>query len=125
MTNYSVKNVDEYIQAAPYEARSHLEEIREAVKAAIPEAEEKIGYGKPYYKYHRWLVGFDVYKQHVGFEIWDGQLPGETRKLLEERGYKTGNKTFQIRYNQKVPGALIKQLAKAQLDKAINKSNKK
>lgn len=114
MTNYLVKNVDEFIAAAPEESRPHLEEIRTAVKSAIPGADEKIGYGKPYYKANRWLVGFDVYKHHVGFEIWEGQLPSEIRKEIEEKGYKTGNKTFQIPFDQKVPTALIKRLAKAQ-----------
>ena len=115
MTNYAVKDVSEFIAAAPKEARSHLEELRAAVKSAIPKAEEKIGYGKPYYKFNQWLVGFDVYKQHVSFEIYEGQLPGEMRKAIEEKGYGTGNKTVQIRYDQKVPTTAIKKLAKAQL----------
>lgn len=113
MTNYSVKNVDEYIAAAPKGAQAHLREIRSVVKAAIPQAEEKIGYGKPYYKYHGWVAGFDVYKSHVGFEVWDG-LQDEVRKTLEEKGYKTGSVTFQIPYNQKVPAAIITKLVKAQ-----------
>ena len=46
MTNYSVKNVNEYISDAPKEARSHLREIRAAVKSAVPKAEEGISYGK-------------------------------------------------------------------------------
>ena len=115
MTNYAVKNVAEFIAAAPKEARSHLKELRAAVKSAIPKAEEKIGYGKPYYKLNQWLVGFDVYKQHVTFEIYEGQLPSEIRNALEEKGYGTGNKTVQIKYDQKVPTTAIKKLAKAQV----------
>ena len=114
MTNYAVKNVDEFIAAAPKEARSHLSELRAAVRSAIPKAEEKIGYGKPYYKLGQWLVGFDVYKQHVTFEIYTGQLPADIRAALEAKGYGTGNKTVQIKFVQKVPAAAIKQLAKAQ-----------
>ncbi len=114
MTNYSVKNVEEYIAAAPEEARLHLRELREAMLSAVPEAEEKIGYGKPYYKYHGWVAGFDVYKQHIGFEVWDG-LESEDRKKLEELGYKTGSVTFQIRYDQKVPAAMVKKMVKAQV----------
>jgi len=114
MTNYSVKNVDEYISSAPEASHSHLTEIREAVISAAPEAEEKIGYGKPYYKYHTWVVGFDALKNHISFEIWDG-LPDADRKTLEEMGYKTGSVTFQIRYNQNVPTAVIKNLVKAQM----------
>jgi uncharacterized protein YdhG (YjbR/CyaY superfamily) len=91
-----------------------LEALRAAVRAALPKAEEKIGYGKPYYKWEQWLVGFDVYKQHVTFEIYEGQLPSEIRSALEKKGYGTGNKTVQVKFDQKVPTTAIKQLAKAQ-----------
>lgn len=114
MTNYSVKNVDEFILAARKEAQPHLREIRTAVKSALPKAEEKIGYGKPYYKYHGWIVGFDVYTNHIGFEIYYGRLQSDDRAKLKEKGYKTGNKTFQIRYDQKVPTTMIKKISKAQ-----------
>ena len=118
MTNYSVNNVDEFIQASKEEARPHLDQIRSTVKQAIPEADEKIGYGKPYYKTSHWLVGFDVYTHHIGFEIYEGQLSAEIRTLLNELGYKTGNKTFQIRYDQKVPKSVITKLAKSQAEVA-------
>lgn len=118
MTNYSAKNVDEYIAAAPDEARPHLKEMRTAVKSAIPKADEQIGYGKPYYKYHSWVAGFDVYKSHIGFEIWAEGLQKEDRAALEEKGYKTGSKTFQVRYDQKVPTAMIKKIVKDQARKS-------
>lgn len=114
MTNYSVKNVDEYISAAPEASRSHLKEIRKTVTSAAPEAEEKIGYGKPYYKYHTWVVGFDALKNHISFEVWDG-LPDKERKALEEKGYKTGSVTFQISYNQNIPTTEITNLVKIQI----------
>lgn len=127
MTNYSVNNVDEFIIAAQKEAQPHLKEIRTAVKSALPKAEEKIGYGKPYYKYHGWIVGFDTYTNHIGFEIYYGRLQSEDRAKLEEKGYKTGNKTFQIRYDQKVPIAMIKKISRAQAKlnqaKAKSKNN--
>ncbi len=127
MTNYAVKDVDEFIAAAPKEARSHLEALRAAVKSAIPKAEEKIGYGKPYYKLNQWLVGFDVYKRHVTFEIYEGQLPSEIRTALVEKGYGTGNKTVQIKFDQNVPTPAIKKLAKAQaqLSEAKRKDRQK
>src|SRR5688572_1183656 len=126
MTNYSVKSVGEYISAAPKEARSHLREIRAAVRSALPKAEEKIGYGKPYYKYHTWVVGFDVFKDHITFEIWGG-LPSKDRKILEAKGYKTGSVSFQIKYDRKIPAAMIKKLVKAQakMNEAKVKSKKK
>ena len=123
MTNYSVKTVDEFIAASIGEARAHLREIRDVIQSAIPEADEKIGYGKPYYKYHGWVTGLDVYKNHIGLEIWDGLLPAD-REMLEAKGYKTGSKTFQMRYDQKVPIAIIKKLVQRQAKANEAKSKK-
>jgi uncharacterized protein YdhG (YjbR/CyaY superfamily) len=125
MTNYDVKNVDEFIAAAAEEARPHLNELRAAVKSALPKAEEKIGYGKPYYKLNQWLVGFDVYKRHVTFEIYEGQLPSEVRTALDKKGYGTGNKSVQIKFDQTVPTTAIKKLAKAQLKLSETKRKEK
>lgn len=124
MTNYSAKNVTEYISGAPKEARSHLRELRAAIKSAVPKAEEGISYGKPFYKYHGMLAGFDAYKNHIGFEIWADKLRSEDRKMLEEKGYKTGSRTFHIRYDQQVPTTVIKKMLKAQAKMNEVKSRK-
>src|SRR5687768_1116270 len=110
MTNYSANNVNEYISGAPEEARSHLKEVRGAIKSAVPKAEEGISWGKPYYRYHGMLAGFDAFKHHISFEIWADELHSKDRKVLEDKGYKTAKRTFQIRYDQKVPSAVIKSL---------------
>jgi uncharacterized protein len=125
MTNYSVKSVSKYISAAPKEARAHLKEIRAAVRSAVPNAEEGISYGKPYYRYHGMLAGFDAYKSHIGFEVWANKLESNDRKKLKEKGYKTGSRTFQIRYDQSVPIAMIKKMVKAQAKINVAKSKKK
>jgi uncharacterized protein YdhG (YjbR/CyaY superfamily) len=125
MTNYSAKSVGKYISAAPKEARSHLREIRAAVKSAAPKAEEGISYGKPYYKYHGMLAGFDAYKNHIGVEIWADKLESDDRKKLKEKGYKTGSRTFQIGHDQNVPSAMIKKMVKAQAKINEAKSKKK
>lgn len=109
----SAKTVDQFVAEAPAEARPVLEHIRKIVKAAVPDADETMGYGKPYYKYHGWMVGVTLYTKHLGVEIWDG-LSAKDREELEALGYKTGSKNFQIRYNQEVPTTLLTRLVKAQ-----------
>jgi uncharacterized protein len=96
MTNYSVKTVSKYIAAAPKEARAHLREIRSAVKSAVPKVEEGISYGKPYYKYHGMLAGFDAYKNHIGFEIWTSKLAADDRKKLKEKDIKREAEHFKL-----------------------------
>jgi uncharacterized protein YdhG (YjbR/CyaY superfamily) len=107
------KTVDEFADEAPAEARPVLEQIRKVVKQAVPDAEETMGYGKPYYKYHGWMTGVTLYTKHLGVEIWGG-LSDKGQKELEELGYKTGSKNFQIRYDQEVPTELLSRLVKAQ-----------
>ena len=107
------KTVNEFVLEAPVEARPVLEHIRSIVKAAVPEVDETMGYGKPYYKYHGWMTGVTLYKKHLGVEIWDG-LSDSDRSELEARGHKTGSKNFQIHYDQEVPADILTRLVKAQ-----------
>jgi uncharacterized protein YdhG (YjbR/CyaY superfamily) len=83
--------------------------------------DESISWRVPFYKYYGDLVGFAVYQNHVsvGFVT---SLKNEDRQMLEEKGYKTGNKTIQIKFDQKVPAAEIKQILKAKAN--LNESKK-
>jgi len=107
------KTVDEFIAESSVEARPVLEHIRKVVKQVVPDVEETMGYGKPYYKYHGWMTGITLYSKHLGVEIWDG-LSDKDRKDLEEQGYGTGSKNFQIKYDQSVPVQLLTRLVQAQ-----------
>jgi uncharacterized protein YdhG (YjbR/CyaY superfamily) len=115
MKDYVAKNVDEYIAAAPEEAQSKLGEVRAAIKSAAPKAEEGISWGVPFYRYHGAFAGFAAYKNHVSFGFSSAaMLPNEDREMLEKEGYKTGSKTIQIKFDQKVPTTAIKQILTAQ-----------
>jgi uncharacterized protein YdhG (YjbR/CyaY superfamily) len=113
MKGSSAANVDEFIDESPAEARPIVEQIRKIVKAAVPDVEETMGYGKPYYKYHGWLTGVTLYTKHLGVEIWDG-LSAADRNELEALGYKTGSKNFNISYDQSVPADVLTKLVQAQ-----------
>jgi len=113
--------VDGFVAEAPAEARPVLGQLRSVIKAAVPEADETMGYGKPYYKYHGWMVGITLYTKHLGVEIWGG-LAEEDRQELEALGYKTGSKNFQIQYTQEVPATLLTRLVKAQAKRNEEKS---
>jgi uncharacterized protein len=112
MKNYKAANVDEYIATAPQEAQVKLREMRAVIKAAVPKAEEGISWGVPFYKYHGALTGFATFKNHVSFGL-AFVFHDNDRKMLEEKGYTTGSKTVQIKFDQKVPSAVISQMLKA------------
>jgi len=112
MKNYLAKNVDDYIATAPKEAQLKLRELRATIKSAAPKAEEGISWGVPFYKYHGVLAGFSAFKNHVSFGFAD-VLQSKDREILEGKGYRTGKKTVQIKFDQKVPAIAIKQILKA------------
>ena len=124
MQNYDAENVEAYIASAATESRGKLEELRALIKATIPEAEEGIGWGVPIYKYYGVLAGFTALKHHVNFGLTT-TLTAETRAALEAKGYKTGKKTVQIRFDQKVPAAALKKILKAQATLNKAKTTKK
>ncbi|MEX0771992.1 MAG: DUF1801 domain-containing protein [Balneolales bacterium] len=102
------ETVNAYIANSDSEARSIMEELREIIVTTIPKAEEGISWNVPIYKYEGILAGFDVAKHHVSFGA--DTLQDEDRKLLEDKGYKTGKKTIQIKFDQKVPTEIIKKI---------------
>lgn len=112
MKNYKAENVDQYIASAPSEAQQKLQEVRAAIKSAVPKAEESISWGVPFYKYHGVLAGFAAQKKHVSFGLVT-VLSGKERETLEKKGYPTGSKTIQIRYDQKLPATEVRQILKA------------
>src|SRR6478672_9412774 len=61
------KNIAEYIQAAPKEAREKLREMRSCIRAAAPGAKESLKWGMPAFSYRRILVTFAAFKHHIGF----------------------------------------------------------
>jgi len=60
-------SIDEYIATFPRETQKILGEVRAAIKAAAPEAAEKISYGMPTFFLNGNLVHFAAWTSHIGF----------------------------------------------------------
>jgi len=60
-------SIDEYIATFPEDIQKILEELRATIKAAAPEATEKISYQMPTFYLKGNLVHFAAYKHHIGF----------------------------------------------------------
>lgn len=103
-------NVDEYIANAPNEIQDRLRKIRGIIKAQVPDVEEKISYGMPYYGYKGRLVYFAYAKNHIGIYI-----PGSVIKDHEEdlKSYSTSTATIRFSLDKELPLGLITKLIKA------------
>jgi uncharacterized protein len=113
MSKDKAADVDEYIARSALEARPTLIELRELIVSTVPEAEERISYGVPFYRYHGDLAGFAAYKNHVSFGFGADVLRSDDRKTLEAAGYTLGKVTLQINFDQPVPARAIKRLLRA------------
>jgi uncharacterized protein YdhG (YjbR/CyaY superfamily) len=102
MRNYGAKDVDTYIESSPEEARPHLKELRKIITTAIPDVQEGISWGVPFYKYQGLLAGFSPFKKHVSFGF-AFVIENDERKMLEEKGYTTGKKLFRSGLTKKCP----------------------
>ena len=65
ITEQGPKAVTAYIAAAPLKVRVMLKQIRAAIKAAAPQAQEKLSYGMPYYSHKGRLAYFAAFRSHV------------------------------------------------------------
>ena len=60
------ETIEEYIAAQPEEVQPYLTELRNALRAALPEAEERISWSMPtYWKKHN-IIHFAGFKNHAG-----------------------------------------------------------
>tara|TARA_R110002033_G_scaffold70430_3_gene121926 strand:+ start:366 stop:722 length:357 start_codon:yes stop_codon:yes gene_type:complete len=112
MEDSKPKTVDEFIDISPAGAQEVLIQLKNLIETTEPTAVGGISWNVPIYRYNGILAGFSLAKKHVSFGI--DSLTEDVRKVLENKGYKTGKKTIQIKFDQKVPVAELKQLIKDQ-----------
>ncbi len=109
MTQPGATTVDSYIAASAEAAQPMMRQLRRIIIAAVPQAEETISYGMPFYRYHGRLAYFAAHKNHVGLYALGpaSQYPSELRATTTGRG------TIQLLLGQPVPTKLIRDLVRA------------
>jgi|SRR5579884_4214771 len=111
MTKGAPKSVDEYIAAQPEPLRPKLEQVRAAIRSAVPEALEGIGYGIPGYKLHgKPMLYFAGFKAHYSLFAASGSFFATLKDEL--RGYDLRKGTIRFPLIEPVPVKLISRIAK-------------
>lgn len=123
--HYSVL-VDEYISEFAPDVQVRLQAIRQIVREAAPNAEEKISYKMPTYAQHGNLVHFAAYQHHIGFY----PAPRGIQAFQEELSkYKGGKGSVQFPLDQPLPEDLIRRIVeyrvKENVEIALEKKRKK
>ncbi len=105
------KSVDEYIAAQPDAVRPKLEQVRAAIRKAVPEAVEGIAYRMPGYKlYGKPMLYFAGFKEHYSLFAASGTFFAALKEELS--GYEMRKGTVQFPLTKPVPVKLISRIAK-------------
>ena len=116
------KNVDEYLAGVPEPARGTLNEIRAAIRSAVPpEATEAISYGIPMFKYKGPLVGFAAFSKHCSLFPTGSVIEAFKNEL---KGFSTSKGTIHFPTDKPLPAALVKKLVKARVAQIESKKRR-
>lgn len=111
MANTAYQSVDEYIAAQPEASRPALEKVRQAIRKAVPEADEVISYQIAHYKTGKSrIVYFAGWKEHYSLYPATKPLLAEFAKELEP--YEIRNSTLRFPLSKPVPVKLIGRIAR-------------
>jgi uncharacterized protein YdhG (YjbR/CyaY superfamily) len=117
------ESVDEYIAAQAEPVQSKLEQVRAAIRKAVPEAVEVIGYGMPGYKLHgKPMLYFAAFKQHYSLFAASGSFFAELEEELKRYEQRKGTVHFPL--TEPVPVKLIARIAKLRAAGIIAVANK-
>ncbi|MCU0485752.1 MAG: DUF1801 domain-containing protein [Anaerolineales bacterium] len=119
------QTIDEYIAAFPEEVQLRLNEMRAAIRAAAPEAIEKISYQMPTYYLKGNLVHFAAHQRHIGFY----PAPSGIEAFKEDlAAYHSAKGSVQFPFDQPLPLELIQKIVQFRVGEnfrnAQNKSRK-
>jgi uncharacterized protein YdhG (YjbR/CyaY superfamily) len=105
------KSVDEYITAQPEAVRPILEQVRAAIRSAVPEAIESIEYRMPGYKLQgKPMLYFAGFKEHYSLFAASGTFFAALEEEL--RGYDLRKGTVHFPLTKPVPVKLISRIAR-------------
>jgi uncharacterized protein YdhG (YjbR/CyaY superfamily) len=121
-TPYTPGDIDRYIAGFSPDTQKLLVQVREAIKKAAPDAEEKMGYGIPTFTLNGNLVHFAGYKNHIGF--YPGP-EGIAEFKNELSVYESSKGAVQFPIDKPMPLGLITKIVKYRVKQNIERAKAK
>jgi len=118
----SFSSIDEYIATFPADIQKILQEIRATIRAAAPDAQEKISYQMPTFTLNGNLVHFAAFKKHIGLY----PTPGATEAFQHEIApYKAAKGSIQFPLDEPMPLELIRRIVEFRVAESRQNAEKK
>jgi uncharacterized protein YdhG (YjbR/CyaY superfamily) len=121
-TKTGYASIDEYIASFPVKTRVKLEQMRGTIKAAAPEAKEKISYQMPTFYLHGNLVHFAAQANHIGFYPTPSGIEAFKDKLTI---YKSSKGAVQFPMDKPLPLDLVSEIVKFRVGENLKNAEKK
>jgi len=112
------KNIDEYISGFPQEIRVLLEQVRQTIRDAAPEATEAISYQMPTFRLNGNLVHFAAFKNHIGLYPAPTGIENFSKELSV---YKGGKGSVQFPITDPLPLDLISRIVRFRVGENLKK----
>ena len=104
-----IETIDQYISEQAKDVQPTLHKIRETIRAAAPEATEKMSWRMPTFWQGENLVHFAAFKKHIS--IFPG---GEATTVFADKlkEYKTAKGTIQFPLDKPIPYELVAEITR-------------
>ena len=107
------KSVEEYLAGLPEPARGVLNQLRAAIRSAVPpESTETISYRIPAFKHKKVLVWFAAFSNHCSLFPTASVVEAFKSEL---KGFSTSKGTIHFPIDKPLPTALVRKLIKARV----------
>ena len=118
-----INSIDEYIDTFPEDVQPILKQVRRTIKAAAPQAGEKISYGIPTFTLNgKYLIYFAGWKHHISIY----PIPvGDDAFNQEVAPYIAGKGTLKFTIDKPVPLKLITKIVKLKVAENSSRADKK
>lgn len=113
--------VQAYLTSVPGDARKALQQLRKAIKAAAPRAQDDISYGLPAFRLEgRLLVCYKAAKAHCSFHPMSAAvIRAHTADL---KSYRTSMGTIRFGPDKSLPLSLVRKLIKSRVTELQNRT---
>ena len=118
-----INSIDEYIDTFPEGMQTILKQVRKTIKAATPEAGERISYGIPTFTLNgKYLIYFAGWKHHISIY----PIPiGDDAFNQEIAPYIAGKGTLKFPIDKPMPLKLITKIVKLKVAESLSRTDKK
>ena len=110
MAKHAFASIDAYLDSQPTPMRELLQHVRDAIRQAIPSAEEAIAYNMPTFRQHgRAVLHFAGWQKHYSLYPATARVVSTLRAELARYEIESGTIRFPL--SEPVPLSLIRSIA--------------